>query len=1006
MQRKTFVRATPLFLLAVCVPAVLFAAGKIRGKVLDKETREALVGANVSVEGSTMGAATDVDGEYIILNVPAGVYTLKATYVGYAPVSISNLRVNNDLTTSLDFTLASEAVSIQGVEIIAERPLVNKNATNAVRITTSEDIASIPVRGINNVLALSAGVVLQDNTVFIRGGRQDEVGFYLDGVSITNPMVGGRAVNIVQDAVEEIQVQTGGYNAEFGNANSGIIQQQLKSGTSQWKLSAQMITDNVTLKSSGKAFDGQKRLGSYWFGYNEFTGTLSGPVLGDQLKFFGLFNYLNQKDQTPQPYPGMNLGRFVGQTGDVVDLNYPAGALRKNPIDQYSYTGTLTMDLAPLTLRLSGIYSTQNTFNAYNSHRNAGQIANLLNVDRIENVNNKNGSASLKMTHLVSSSTFYELTAGYFFQAQTNADPLLGDNFLAYGDSVANAQAGAIWARSANDITSGNVGRFTRPTRKTIYSFQFNAPGDVLAAYAKYRRENISLTGALSTQLGSEHSIKIGGEFQRYTMRNYSWTNDGVFSLAALLYQNDQLPANDPNRVTREQVLINAGVNNFGYDVFGNETNSTGIDAAKHPILASAYIQDKIEYNDLVINAGLRFDYINTDNKALIDPSRPELSIDPTSGAINQAGLVDVPTFMSVSPRLGLSFPVTDRTVFHTQFGKFVQQSRLRDIYQGLYLTAANVRGGFFIGVPVGFDVRPTRTTQYEIGFTQQFGDFASFDITGYYKDIKDQVVFDQQNTAQGSPLGAYYIFKNGDFATTKGVELTFNMRRQKRLQANASLAFQDAQGTGSFPNSSRGIVGAPLDGVTLFKPQYISPLEFNNSIRGNLNLDYRFGAGEGGAILERLGLSTLVTFTSGHPYTRGVGGASLEGDARSRQPIEALNASTTPWTFQVDLRLDKTVRLFDALDANFFVYVINLFDKKNIQNVFLRTGTTDDDGYLSNPTLGQPLINTYGPRFADLYKAINVDYYEAYQNAAFLNTVPYFFGPPRQVRFGVRLEY
>ncbi|MBI5474392.1 MAG: TonB-dependent receptor [Ignavibacteriae bacterium] len=1006
MQRTNVVRAILLLLLAVCVPSLMAAAGKIRGKVLDKETREVLVGANVSVEGSTMGAATDVEGEYIILNVPAGVYTLKATYVGYAPVSISNLRVNNDLTTTQDFTLASEAVSIQGVEIVAERPLVNKNATNAVRITTSEDIAAIPVRGINNVIALSAGVVLQDNTVFIRGGRQDEVGFYLDGVSITNPMLGGRAVNIVQDAVEEIQVQTGGYNAEFGNANSGIVQQQLKSGTSDWKLSAQYITDNVALKSKSKAFDGEKRLGSYWYGYNEFTGTVSGPVLGDNVKFFGLFNYLNQRDQTPQPYPGINLGTFVGQTGDTVNMNYPAGALLKNPIDQYSFTGTITTDLNPLTLRLSGIYNTQTTYNAYNSHRNAGQIANLLNVGRIEQVKAKNGSASVKLTHLLSSSTFYEVTAGYFFQTQTNDDPILEDNFLAYGDSVANAQAGMIWLRSANDIASGNVGRFVRPTRKTLYSFQFNAPGDVLAAYAKFKRENISLTGALSAQLGSEHSIKIGGEFQRYTMRNYAWTNDGVFSLAALLYQNDQLPAGDPNKVSREQVLINAGVNNFGYDVFGNELNGTGINAPKHPVFASAYVQDKIEYNDLVINAGLRFDYINSDNKALVDPSRPELTIDPTSGAINPAGLVDVPTFTAVSPRLGLSFPVTDRTVFHTQFGKFVQQSRLRDIYQGLYLTAANVRGGFFIGTPVGFDVRPTRTTQYEIGFTQQFGDFASFDITGYYKDIKDQVVFDQQNTAQGSPLGAYYVFKNGDFATTKGVELTFNMRRQKRLQVNASLAFQDAQGTGSFPNSARGIVGAPLDGVTLFKPQYISPLEFNNSIRGNVNLDYRFGADDGGQILERFGISSLVTFASGHPYTRGIGGASLEGEARSRQPIEALNASTTPWTFQIDLRIDKTVRLFDALDANFFLYVINLLDNRNIQNVFLRTGTTDDDGYLSNPTLGQPLINNYGPRFASLYKAINVDYYEAYQNAAFLNTVPYFFGPPRQVRFGVRLEY
>ena len=231
-------------------------------------------------------------------------------------------------------------------------------------------------------------------------------------------------------------------------------------------------------------------------------------------------------------------------------------------------------------------------------------------------------------------------------------------------------------------------------------------------------------------------------------------------------------------------------------------------------------------------------------------------------------------------------------------------------------------------------------------------------------------------------------------------------MRRTKRLQANASLSFQDARGTGSFPNSARGIVGAPLDGVTQFKPLYVSPLEYNNAIRGNVNLDYRFGRDEGGPILEQLGASALISFNSGHPYTRGVGGADLEGEARSRTPVEALNSSTTPWVFQVDLRIDKTFRLFDALNANLFIQVINLFDTKNVQNVFLRTGSTDDDGVLSNPSLGGALVNTYGPQYADVYRAINIDYYERYQNAIGLLTVPYFYGPPRQIRFGVRLEY
>jgi len=994
-----------LSLSLLLLPALALGAGKITGKVVDKESNEELVGANVTIEGTTYGAATDVNGQYTILNVPAGVYTLRATFVGYSPVTISNVRVNNDLTTQVNFSLSSEAVALQGVEIVAERPLVNKSATNAVRITTSEDIANLPVRGINNVIALSPGVVLQDNTVFVRGGRQDEVGFYLEGVSITNPMVGGRAVTLVQDAVEEIQVQAGGYNAEFGGANSGIIQQQLKTGTADWKASLNYTTDNLGFKSRSKIFDSEKVLGSYLYGYNEATATLSGPIVDERFKFFGLFNYLFNRDQNPQPYPGIDLGIISDPvSGDSVDMRYPAGPVLRNSLEQMSGTGTLTMDFKPLTVRLAGTYTRQNSFNTFNASRVPGNIANMLNTGRIEQVKNGNGSISAKFTYLINPTSFFEVSGGYFRQTQIQSDPVLEDNYFFYGDSVENARAGVVWQRRVNDP---NVGRYIRPTRLQLYTFSFNTPGEPVAAYAKFKRENISLSGSYYTQIGKEHSVKVGGEYQRYSMRNYSLGNEGVFALPGLFAQNASLALNDPQRLTQEQILKRRGVNNFGYDVFGNEVDESGtVNGVKHPVFAAGYLQDKIEYSDLVVNFGVRYDYIKTDSKAFIDPLYPEKTIDKSTNEINPAGLVDVASFSALSPRLGLSFPVSDRTVFHTQFGKFVQQSRLRDIYQGLFATGSNVSGGFFIGGPVGFDIRPTRTTQYEIGFTQQISDFASFDITGYYKDIKDQIVYDIVRAGSGSQFGSYAVLRNGDFATTKGVELTFNMRRQKRLQVNASMSFNDARGTGSFPNSNRGIVAAPLDGVTVFSPQYVTPLEFNNSVRGNFNLDYRFGKNDGGPVLQQLGASVLLTFNSGHPFTRGEGGADLEGDARDRRPLEALNSSTTPWVFNVDLRLDKTFSITDRLSANIYIFVINIFDRKNVENVFLRTGSTDDDGYLSNPALGGQLVSTYGQQYAALYRAINIDYYEQYQTAPFLGTTPYFFGPPRQLRFGIRLEY
>jgi len=1005
IQKLTFL------ILLFLVPLVIFGqTGKIKGKVTEMGTGEPLIGANIIVIGSSLGAATDINGDFTITNVQAGAHEVKASFVGYQSKIISNLRVNAGLTLEVNFDLAGEGFTVQEISVVAERPLVNKFATNASRIATSEDIEALPVRGLNEILALTPGVTFQDNTVFVRGGRQDEVGFYLEGASITDPVVGGRAVTIVQDAVEEIQVQSGGYTAEYGGANSGIIYTQMKTGTSNWRVSAEYITDNISFKGKDDRHDGKERLGTHWYGYSDMIGTLSGPVFDERIKLFLLGNYSFQADQNPQPLPGINLG-LIGDpaSGDTIDFTYPAGALRNNSMETITGSGTLTLDFNPFIFRLVGSYTeSQDEYPWYG--RVGGDIASFLNADRISTRDFTDGAFSFKATHILNSTTFYEVSAGYSFNNTDIYDPLLKDNWLGYGDSVANAAAGVTWARDTDD----NTGRFQRPARLNIFTFSFNGPGDVMANYQKSRREKFNFAGALSMEFGKEHSVKAGAELQMFTIRNYAWANEPVMAIAGLLNANDLLANDNPLKQTDEEVIIGRGVNNYGYDLFGEKYDGddnfeAGQIAPKQPILFGAYIQDKIEWKDLIVNVGLRFDYIDIDNQRMIDPTRPELSFIKSSKQIIPEGWEDVPTFSAVSPRLGISFAVTDQTVFHAQYGKFVQQTRLRDAYNGPYATSVNLAGGFQINAPVGFDIRPTRTTQYDIGFTQQIGEFGSFDITGYYKDIQDQVVYNNIDVDNNSEFQDYSVLENGDFATTKGLEISFNMRRIERFQANASVSFQDARGTGSFPNSNRGIVGAPLDGQTIFAPQYVSPLEFNNSFSGSVNMDYRFGIDDGPQWLERFGISALATFTSGHPYTTGIGGADLEGDARDRQPIEPLNSSTTPATLQVDLRIDKTFNISELFDLNVYVHVINLFDALNIQNVFLRTGSVDDDGYLSDPSTGGQLVETFGPEYEALYSALNIDYSQQWQFAttgAAYTTTPYFYGPPRQIRFGVRVEY
>ena len=1002
---------TILFALLLLPTLMLAQTGKIKGKVTDLSSGEPLIGANILVVGTSLGAATDVNGEYTIFNLQAGVYEVKSSYIGYQTITVTNVRVSADLTTTTNFQLPSEGFTVDEVVVVSERPLINPSNTNAIRTTSSDIIEDLPVRDFNNILALTPGVVLQNQNIYIRGGRVDEVGYYLEGTNITNPVLGGRGVNIVQESVEEIQVQAGGYTAEYGGANAGIVRTQLKSGTPDFKFSISYVTDNLSFKSKDDRFDGEKTLGAYQYGYNEFTGTISGPIFSDKVKFFGLVNSNWKLDQNPLPFPGINLGVITDQQSTTPETNsinlvYPAGPTYGAQNQTYTGTGTLTFDMNPLIFRLTGSYTDTKGGNG-----GGGNINRLLDLNRISIFEGSNSSFTLKMTHILSPTTYYEISGGYTHSFTENMDPLLRDNWQGYGDSVANAQVGAVWQRTARDIENGRIGRYQRPTSYDILGFNFSAPNDITAAYSKNKREVFNFNAAFSTEIDKIHQIKFGGELSMYTIRSFAFAaGRSAAQYANAIFTNSLLP----NPLPVNDVMIGL-TNSYGYDHFGSETNSefnsaAGVDdigllAPKKPVFAGVYIEDKITYKDLILNFGLRYDYFDVDNLTLIDPTRPETAIDFGTNKVDPSGLVKTNTFDAVSPRLGFSFPVTEQTVFHAQYGKFVQQSRLRDMYQGIYGLGTQLRGGFFIATPVGLDVRPTRTTQYEIGFTQQVGEFSSFDITGYYKDIQNQVEFDIQKTASGSQYQSYNYLRNGDFATTKGVEISFNLRRVENLQANASVSFQDAQGTGSNPNSKAGIVGAPLDGVTIFRPNYIAPLDFNKSITGNVNLDYRFAADTESPILRELGLSALFSFDSGHPFTLGQGkgdsDGSLEGDNRFRSPIEALNSSSTPWVSQLDIKIDKSFMITDKLRANVYFFVINVLDATNITNVFLRTGSASDDGYLTDPGLGGTLKTYQREEYEAMYKAINVDYYQAYQ----LN-VGVLYGPPRQIRFGFQLEY
>ena len=194
--------------------------GKVAGTIKDKKTGEPLIGCNVVLVGTMMGAATDLDGRYSILNVPPGTYTLSVTLVGYAPTKIQEVKVNIDLTTTIDVQLTDTVLDLgQEVVIIAERPLVRKDQTAKTAVIGRDELSALPVSEFSQVLNLQAGFVAGS----LRGGRSGEVAYWIDGVPVTDVYDGSQVVEVNKNLVQEVQLVSGAFNAEYGQAMSGIV---------------------------------------------------------------------------------------------------------------------------------------------------------------------------------------------------------------------------------------------------------------------------------------------------------------------------------------------------------------------------------------------------------------------------------------------------------------------------------------------------------------------------------------------------------------------------------------------------------------------------------------------------------------------------------------------------------------------------------------------------------------------------------------------------------------
>ena len=1095
-----------LFLLATPVLALAQNTGKLSGVVTDASTGEPLPGANVVIVGTQLGTAADVDGSYFILGVPVGVYDIQASFVGYQPQVVSNVEINAGYTRELDFALPPGA-ELDEIVVEYERPLIQNDALGVPKITTAEQIQNLPVRGVANIAALSAGVVKQEGSsnLYVRGGREEEVTYYVDGVKVVGH------VAVPDQAIQEQEMLIGAIPAKYGDAMSGIISVTTKSGAPQFFGSLEAITSEV--------------LDPY--GYNDVQLTLGGPILGERLSFFLSGEYGNFDDPNPRaigyPSVGDDIRQMLvtspqsvriindeGQTqyipfprdldpgthlDDVIAMleeGIPEGWQLASSTPSPRFTAnTLTGDVFSRDSARPGdeqeniIVNGNMTFNPTQSirfrtgggyerarGREFSYLYSLYAPERYRNDDRDTWRVFGSWTQYLSNRTFFQLDASYSDYEGVMYDPAFSSDvrdILHYGDIDHPANEMLRYYFRFNNEDSTYVRAYEDGDAlgaRDIHN-SFAPPGvDATGGFTQWRYSRLGFRANATTQVGI-HQIEFGGEYEKQTRRYFNINSRGLPIGLARYYRDGSVEAGTEGVERYEDVpfgVMNNAVFYYGYNYLGTEevdsqniacfSNPECTDPGKYdmapyePIYYAGYIQDKIEYRDLVVNLGLRVDvfdnnaltlrdpfslfpivragdidgaparigddfavYYNSSEQVVgyrdlngnyyntqgqdVDASTVESAGRPraTAQRVTQDVFVDYDPEVTVQPRIGVSFPVTNEALFFASYNVVSQRPAENqfDTPQQWNLAAQESKLNDNPGL------RPEKTTTYELGFRQRVGARAALQISGFYKQIENLI---SRRIVQNVFPSNYQTYGNVDFGTVKGVEFEFDLRRTNNVAVNANYTLSFAEGTGSDAQTTAQIVWRMEEDP--FYPRFISPLDFDQRHRANLSLDYRLGEDEGprlfgGYPLSNFGFNVVGTFGTGLPYTRRVDTSPIYTSFNGFL-LGQINGQQMPFTSTVNLRVDRRFSL-GGTNLVTYLWVQNLFDQNNVVNVYPQTGLAHDDAYLTNPEgidYVAGLEQSSGSEVAQSF----IDHYRM----SLRNPANY--GIPRTIRLGVRLDF
>jgi len=981
--------------LAAPVTVAHAQTGKLTGVVTDAETGKPIEGATVVIQGTTLGANTSATGRFFVIQVPPGSYTVSARRLGYQSVNATNVVLSIDQTTEQNFKLKASNTTLQAITVQAEQvPLVQRGQVGSQSVITAEQIQSLPVTTIAGVLALQQGFTEVPNNsnivslaeeqrstvpaARVRGSRGGSTLSMIDGIPINNPLFGGDAVTINSLAVQQTTFQRGHMDPQYGNALSGVINSALREGGSE-------VSGSIDYRNSGIPGRLFNSAPDQALGVQLLRGYLSGPVPGTNSKLrYAVSGQLNNQ-----------AAQVLQFDNDVYSVNNAANArlgLTTNSI--------LLPDTRDLAKGWQGFGVTQNS-----------QIVGKLTFLPFDNTTLKFTAVSGERARQNYDRRYYYMYRGDPLALVNNrADSLfvLNDNGNRLSRDMIQPSVrdqGKVYIASLDQrfgrtnlqlrVAQTDFSRLTCP-----YYLGTCIPGP-------FFRQNFSqnFLSPSPTVAGGDRVPYAGVATGTYGGENYT---------SRTVRLDIQSQVTDHNNLQFGAQYVTHDLHYSDVQAFGTNSGiqptTSQIYNAK-PYEAAAYVQSTIEYDFITIRLGGRFDYGVAKGLGFTNPFDPANGTtarqvcdgtavagqklvnsggqpfgvaaclaSPTNPKTQRPILLDSATKIAqlddfspakartaFSPRVGVSFPLTERSQVFFNAGRYTMVPLYGNVYRNTgigtnagvdaYCASNQIKPGTKECVPniqannPGFAGNPNllleQAKQFEVGYSAELSRDYGLQVAVYNRSETglsgirpSRAVQDIGSTYDGaSPV--YQVLVNGDFVTSRGVEVQFNRRLRDRWGYDINFGLSRTTTNSRPPERANEISrNEAASRVQLFESlsDIDQPMRFNAQLFLAVREDIPKLPMNAGRFLKNTRLTMTFQTASGFPYTPVRGDAfGLQGAAN----VTDINAGRAPSTRQIDLVFNKALRI-NNLNYSLFLQVNNLLDRRNCQQVFVNNGTCE----------------------------------------------------------------